>query len=513
MCGRSFSPMPCSAAWTQEELTPRILVKRYQDAVRALGLQPLAEDETREAQLLARYEIIQEFLRTSKQFGSQRQENEKIAAAIAQENLARTAGYPDPQRLQYAMEARVVADLAQGPVRVTVGEVTVSLAVDQWGEPDLTAAKGERPLKAIPAALRKDARITALQTRRTELKRQRARMCVSLEEAMIRGDAFAGAELRQLFAHPILARLLEDLVLIGAGLIGYPAESGMVLRKHDGTPQPVAAQEVVRIAHPHDLLQTGEWHLWQRDCFLAECTQPFKQVFRELYVLTEAEQVDGRLSRRYAGQQVNTKQALALLSQRAWVNHPDEGIRRTFHVEEVSAFLEVTGSTWTPADVEGLTIEAVSFTRRGDWKRLPLADIPPRLFSEVMRDLDLVVSVAHAGGVDPEATASTVEMRAALLRETCAMLGLNNVRVQKHHALIDGKLANYSLHLGSGVVHRLPGGALCIVPVHSQHRGRLFLPFADNDPKTAEVISKALLLAKDGEIKDSTILEQILMSL
>ena len=46
-----------------------------------------------------------------------------------------------------------------------------------------------------------------------------------------------------------------------------------------------------------------------------------------------------------------------------------------------------------------------------------------------------------------------------------------------------------------------------------KHRGRLFLPFADNDPKTAEVISKALLLAKDGEIKDSTILEQILMSL
>ena len=52
-----------------------------------------------------------------------------------------------------------------------------------------------------------------------------------------------------------------------------------------------------------------------------------------------------------------------------------------------------------------------------------------------MRDLDLVVSVAHAGGVDPQATASTVEMRAALLRETCAMLGRYNVRVQKHHAV------------------------------------------------------------------------------
>lgn len=78
-----------------------------------------------------------------------------------------------------------------------------------------------------------------------------------------------------------------------------------------------------------------------------------------------------------------------------------------------------------------------------------------------------------------------------------------NVKIQGFHALIEG-------HLGSAVVHRQPGGALCIVPVHSQHRGRLFLPFADNDPKTAEVLSKVLLLARDQDIKDPTILEQIL---
>jgi hypothetical protein len=46
--------------------------------------------------------------------------------------------------------------------------------------------------------------------------------------------------------------------------------------------------------------------------------------------------------------------------------------------------------------------------------------------------------------------------------------------------------------------------------VHSQHRGRLFLPFADDDPKTAETVSKILLLARDKEIQDPSILEQIL---
>ena len=47
-------------------------------------------------------------------------------------------------------------------------------------------------------------------------------------------------------------------------------------------------------------------------------------------------------------------------------------------------------------------------------------------------------------------------------------------------------------------MHRRPGGSLCIVPVNAQHRGRLFLPFADDDPRTAEVVSKVLLLARDN---------------
>jgi hypothetical protein len=59
------------------------------------------------------------------------------------------------------------------------------------------------------------------------------------------------------------------------------------------------------------------------------------------------------------------------------------------------------------------------------------------------------------------------------------------------------------------VVHKQLGGSLCVVPVNAQHRGRLFLPFADDDPRTAEVISKVLLLARDREIQDPTILQQI----
>ena len=91
-----------------------------------------------------------------------------------------------------------------------------------------------------------------------------------------------------------------------------------------------------------------------------------------------------------------------------------------------------------------------------------------------------------------------------------SLLNLTNIQISERHVIVDGKLSNYNVNLGSGVVHKQPGGALCIIPVHSQHRGRIFLPFVDNDPKTAEIVSKVVLLARDDQIKDPTILEQIL---
>ena len=50
---------------------------------------------------------------------------------------------------------------------------------------------------------------------------------------------------------------------------------------------------------------------------------------------------------------------------------------------------------------------------------------------------------------------------------------------------------------------------LSVLPVHSQHRGRIFLPFVDEDPKTAEIISKVILFSEDHKLKDPTILSQI----
>ena len=140
--------------------------------------------------ILRRYQTIQDFARGSRKFGSQRQASEKLAAKIALENLARTAGFPDPLRLEWAMEARSVADLAVGPVSVTQDEVTVTLAIDEWGESQLTVIKKGRSLKAVPAKLKKQPDIATLLNRKRGIKKQTSRMRQSLEQAMCRGDVF-----------------------------------------------------------------------------------------------------------------------------------------------------------------------------------------------------------------------------------------------------------------------------------------------------------------------------------
>jgi hypothetical protein len=493
---------------TETELTGRIEESRHQDSVRALGLLPLSSDATRRQDVLRRYKVLQEFRRGSRAFGSQRQQSEERAVTIGLANLARTAGYIDPLRLQWAMERELVADLAKGPVVRSIEDVELRLRLTEDGYPELEVGRAGRLLKSIPAALRKDPIVVELRERVTEIRRQASRVKGALEEAMCRGDSFTGPELRDLLQHPVLAPAIARLVFTSEGLLGYPAEGGRALRDHTGQLEIIGTTESLRIAHPHDLLDRGDWPSWQRECFQNERVQPFKQVFRELYPATEAER-GGQRTRRYAGHQVNPRQALALLGARGWVAHPELGVHRTFHKEALTAWLYFQETFYTPADIEGLTLELVSFTKKGDTEELWLRDIPPRVFSETMRDLDLVVSVAHQGGVDPEATASTVEMRAGLVRETCELLGLHNVDVQSFHAIVRGEFATYTVHLGSAIAAVMPGTALYIVAVHSQHRGRLFLPFADNDPKTAEVLSKVLLLARDKAIKDPSILDQI----
>ena len=187
----------------------------------------------------------------------------------------------------------------------------------------------------------------------------------------------------------------------------------------------------------------------------------------------------------------------------------EDGLQKVYYRENIVARIYAMADWFSPSDIEAPTLEAVVFYDRKSMKPLRIREIPDVIYSEVMRDVDLAVSTAHAGGVDPETSRSTVEMRSAIIQCSLELFRLKNVRLVKTHAFIDGKLGQYTVHLGSGVVHQMGNAMVFVVPVHSQHRGRIFLPFVDDDPKTAEILSKILLFAEDDRIKDPGILSQI----
>ena len=152
---------------------------------------------------------------------------------------------------------------------------------------------------------------------------------------------------------------------------------------------------------------------------------------------------------------------------------------------------------FSPADIEAPTLEYVCFHSRKDYKLMKISEIPPVIFSEVMRDVDLATS--H----------STIEMRSVLVELTMPLFHFKNVTIKGSFAHIEGKLGKYNIHLGSGVIHQEGGAQIAVLPVHSQNRGRLFLPFVDEDPKTAEILTKIIFFAEDDKIKDPSILNQI----
>lgn len=488
---------------SETELLQRITEKRNQDAVRSLGLLPLSRGKKGEKQLESRYMTLAQFRKEAKQWGAQRQASERLAADIGLQNLARTAGYTDPQRLMWAMEARMTPDWQ---TTFTAEDLTVRIEMDEMGEATLGITRGEKSLKSVPAALKKHPEIVALREAVKALDETRRRMRTALEEATIRGDVFTGGELLNLSQHPVIKPMLENLVWIDEnGTLGR-YEGGKLVTL-EGTIATENGQSL-RLAHPHDLFTAGTWRDWQALFISEKRVQPFKQVFREYYLITAQEKNAKRITR-YEGHHVQPTKAAALLKTRGWVSVYDEGTRKTFHAEGINVWVDTLLMYGTPNEVEGMPLDGVYFLSRDTGELIPPADVPPRIFSEVMRDLDLVVSVAHVGGVDPEASRSTVEMREYLLHEILRLMELDNVRIDKNHAFIDGKHSAYTVHLGSGVVHRQPGGQLCILPVHNHAAGRIFLPFADPDPRTAEVVSKVVLLAEDEKIQDPTILEQL----
>ncbi|GAB7529241.1 hypothetical protein PS3A_16500 [Pseudomonas sp. 3A(2025)] len=472
------------------------MTRHAQAAMRIYGVLPVTGPED----VRQRYLTLKKLHKKVRKYGAERQANSHAAIQAGLENLARVAGYPSAIRLEWAMESEI-AESAR--MAVSIEGYDIALVIDGLS-PTLHIGKAGKTLKTAPPAIRKHADFVALKAQQTQLKEQIARFCRTLEAMMSSGETLALNELKPLLNMPAVRLLLEQLIVqADDAALGWLDAATLTVTDLEGNQYRV--KKALRIAHPYHLFTAGQLSAWQKEVVSQRRVQPFKQVFRELYLLTPAERDTGLWSNRFAGHRLKAKVAARLLQVRNWSTSSVEDIYYESKAHGIYALFNFLDTGHYLSETEHFTFDTIAFYR--DQQAIALEHVPPLLFSEVMRDADLLVSVAHAA--DGYSTSNeTLQRRTELVSELIAGLGLKNVNCEGHFLHITGQRANYRIHLGSAAIHIEPGNYLCIVPVGDSFT-EFYLPFADTDKKMAEVLSKMFLLLDDINITDSLILEQI----
>ncbi len=401
-----------------------------------------------------------------------------------------------------------------------------------------------RDLKGVPAAVRTHHAPELVELRasvkalRSTVAAQRSR----LEDLLVTERTWSHADWAEHYRdHPVVglhARALIWELELGAHtwVAGLPLDGGFVDATGRSLPAPGAATRV-RLWHPMTV-PAAETAAWRRSVTDRELRQPFKQAFREVYLLTPAERRTGVYSNRFAAHVIRAPQAGSLLNARGWrsphLGYWDGGFdgHATKEIDGWRAEFFFEGIETDGEDhlVSLAGSDQVRFSRVDDAEGEPanLDAVPPRVFSEAMRDVDLVIGVASIAA-DPEwtdhgearhhdywhrATFGALGESAQLRREALARL-LPRTRIADRCTLSDrfltvrGDLRTYKIHLGSANILMEPNDAyLCIVTARDR-AGPLYLPFEEGGGPLSVIVSKAFLLASDTTITDPTILHQI----
>ena len=480
----------CLGKSNLEQLDIEAHEKRNRDSLNAYCVYPIKDDK----ELLERYLSVQQFLKESKKFGAQRQTSEKRSGEIALDNLARNSRFVTKTRLTWFMESAMVKENEMFLKPQMINDIEMWIEIDEIGNNSIKIAKGGKVQKSIPSALKNNEVVLEIQSLSKKWKEQSRRARDLLQVAMEQRTLFFADEFESMMQNPIVAPMLKKLVLKQEKNFGFYDELDLANN--------------TQIAHPYDLFEASVWHKYQKDIFDRKLVQPFKQVFRELYLKLEDE-LDQSSTKRYTGYQVQVQKVKGTLKSRKWNVNYETGMEKVYYAENIVVNLYADADWFSPNDIESPSIDYVAFYDRKNHCEIAIKDIDDVIFSEVMRDIDLAVSVGYVGGVDPITSFATMELRNKIVEYTVDLMKLTNVTLQEHFANIKGTLNDYSVHLGSGMVHQSLGGAIHMVAIHNSKRGKVYLPFLDEDPKTAEIISKIVLLAEDDKLKDPSILSQI----
>jgi len=462
----------------------------------------------------------------------------RIAAALT---VAATASGLTPGQLaERTVPTGGLGD--HGTVEIVAGTLTARASVDddlkvriQWAAASGWAAKS--PTDAPKADVR------AVRRRVKEF-----RDTIGAERRRVEGlfavdRSWELAEWRRYYLdHPVTGRLARRLIWCivdeaGGTVAGIPTASGTV-RTLDGE-APLPTTGTASLWHPVTSAtdQVGAWRSWLFD---RAVRQPFKQAFREVYLLTPAERQTGTYSNRFAAHVLHYQQAYALFKQRGWVanylgpydggyhgqarhDFPDAGLTAVFEHFQANAEAGQDG-------VELCSTDRVWFFGTADRAKqaVLLERVPPLVFSEAMRDVDLFVGVSSIGldpnwadrGDDPYheywlhasfgPLSATAEVRRDVLARLLPKMTIaDRVELGDRYLRVRGSRGTYKLHLGSANILIEPDDRyLCIVPANAGRTRHVILPF-DGDEVLSVILSKALLLAADDKITDPTILRQL----
>ncbi|MFF3442813.1 DUF4132 domain-containing protein [Streptosporangium sp. NPDC002721] len=408
-----------------------------------------------------------------------------------------------------------------------IGDYRVRLCADVPALRYVNAAG--KTVKSLPKDLR--AELSDLRAVLKELKLAQAAERSRLEQAIVHERTWRWSEVTEYFLdHPVTgpyARTLLWQIAGGPAALPVKTADGWELAGHRPAPDAVAG-----LWHPIHAT-ADEVAAWRDRLLENGVRQPFKQVFRELYLLTPAEERTGTFSNRFAGHVLRYGQARTLLGQRGWtgrsignwdyVNGGDQG--------EVVRDLAGWQARWAmhivSAPGEGTTMlcatEGITFHRDG--QPASMADLPPLVLSEILREADLAVGVASVARDDQALTgherywhshgfgelAETARTRReALVRLLPKLKIASRVELTDRFLLVRGDLRTYKIHLGSTNILMEPNDTyLCIVPANGRAAGSEFLPFEDDGGTLSVILSKAYLLADDTAITDPTITRQL----
>jgi uncharacterized protein DUF4132 len=324
--------------------------------------------------------------------------------------------------------------------------------------------------------------------------------------------------------------------------------AGSVVVDPSGQALELASGTRVGMWHPAPV-DVDEIDRWRRFVLERRVHQPFKHAYREVYVVTAYEEGVASSSRRFAGHILAYPRARALMSARRWGSNflgPFDGgdsaiARREFPSAAIRAeFYHDALHPDHTSPVLYCTTDEIRFMPIGPGPQRPLAlsDVPPLVFSEAMRDVDLFVTVASVAvaGNQPVAMAARESIPwpdhaspwaeywhrmtfgelspTALMRRTAIEQTLSELAIADRCELLDrwlrvrGDARIYRIHLGSGNVVMEPDDRyLAFDPPRNPTSG-VFLPF-DDDSMLALILSKALMLANDRAIRDREIIRQI----